>query len=63
MDVKLLLDEFSIIERKAVLQSFAERIKAGESQMKVTYTVPMPYHTPTAAQVEVLPFVQNGSPH
>ncbi|MBE0415293.1 MAG: hypothetical protein IBX36_01965 [Dehalococcoidia bacterium] len=53
----------SIVERKAFLKSFVERIEVDNSEMKVVYTVPMPPDNPAAETVGVLPFVHNGSPY
>lgn len=61
-DLKGLLEQSGIVEQKAFLKSFVERIEVGDSEVKVVYTIPMlPEASPTET-VGVLPFVQNGSP-
>ena len=56
-DLKALLEESSIVEQKAFLKSFVERIEVGDSEAKVIYTIPMlPGSSPTEA-VGVLPFI------
>jgi site-specific DNA recombinase len=61
-DLKALLEESSIVEQKAFLKSFVERIEVDDSKMKVIYTLPMPPDNPPAETVGVLPFVHNGPP-
>ena len=61
-DLKALLEESSIVEQKAFLKSFVERIEVDDSQTKVIYTIPMPPDNPSAETVAVLPFVHNGPP-
>jgi hypothetical protein len=39
-DLKQLLEEFGVVEQKAFLESFVERIEVGESETKVIYTIP-----------------------
>jgi DNA invertase Pin-like site-specific DNA recombinase len=61
-DLKTLLEESSIIEQKAFLKSFVDRIEVGDSEAKVVYTIPMlPDKSPSEA-VGVLPFVHNSPP-
>ncbi|MCL0047861.1 recombinase family protein [Dehalococcoidia bacterium] len=61
-DLKGLLEESEIVEQKAFLKSFVEKIEVGDSEVKVIYTIPMlPDSSPTEA-IGVLPFIQNGSP-
>ncbi len=61
-DLKSLLEVSSILEQKAFLKSFVERIDVGHSEAKVVYTIPMlPDKLPSEA-VAVLPFIQNGPP-
>ncbi len=61
-DLKGLLEESEIVEQKAFLKSFVEKIEVGDSEVKVIYTIPMlPNSSPTEA-IGVLPFIQNGSP-
>lgn len=61
-DLKALLVESSIMEQKAFLKSFVERIEVDDSEMKVVYTIPMSPDNPPAETVGVLPFVHNGPP-
>jgi len=63
-DLKALLEKSSIVERKAFLKSFVERIEVDNSEATVVYTIPvLPGPTPTATEaVAVLPFVHNGPP-
>ncbi len=61
-DLKQLLRESSIVERKAFLKSFVERIEVDNSEMKVIYSIPMPPDHPAMETVGVLPFVHN-RPH
>jgi len=61
-DLKALLEESSIVEQKAFLKSFVERIEVDDSKVKVIYTLPMPPDDPDAETVGVLPFVHNGPP-
>jgi site-specific DNA recombinase len=61
-DLKALLEESSIVEQKAFLKSFVERIEVDDSEMKVIYTIPMPPDNPLAETVGVLPIVHNGPP-
>jgi hypothetical protein len=60
-DLKGLLDESSIVERKVFLKSFVERIEVDDSQMNVVYTIPIPPDNPPTETVGVLPIVHNGS--
>ena len=61
-DLKVLLEESSIVEQKAFLRSLEERIEVGDSDVRVVYTIPMlPDSSPTEA-IGILPFIQNGSP-
>lgn len=59
-DLKGLLEESSIVEQKAFLKSFVERIEVDDSELKVIYTIPMPADNPPAETVGVLPFIHNG---
>lgn len=61
-DLKRLLEESSIVEQKAFLKSFVERIEVDDSEMKVVYTIPMPADNSPAETVGVLPFIHNGPP-
>ena len=61
-DLKQLLEESELVEKKAFLKSFVERIEVGESTAKVIYTIPMPPSNLTTETVGVLPFIQDGRP-
>ena len=61
-DLKALLEKSSIVEQKAFLKSFVERIEVDDAEMKVIYTIPMPPDNPPAETVGVLPIVHNGPP-
>lgn len=61
-DLKALLEQSSIVERKAFLKSFVERIEVGDSDVKLIYSIPMLPDTPTIETVGVLPFIQRGLP-
>lgn len=61
-DLKALLEGSSIVEQKAFLKSFVERIEVDDVEMKVIYTIPMPSDNPTAETVGVLPIVYNRPP-
>ena len=60
-DLKQLLEESELVEKKAFLKSFVERIEVDESEAKVIYTIPMPPANVAAETVGVLPFIQDGS--
>ena len=62
-DLKQLLSESGVVEKKVFLKSFIERIGVGESEAKITYTIPMPPNKMATETVGVLPFIQDGSPH
>jgi DNA invertase Pin-like site-specific DNA recombinase len=61
-DLRGLLEESGIVEKKAFLKSFVERIEVGDSDVKVVYTIPGPHEIPPTETVGVLPFIQNGPP-
>ena len=61
-DLKALLEESSIVEQKAFLKSFVERIEVDDSEVKVIYTIPIPPDKPPTETVGVLPFIHNGPP-
>jgi DNA invertase Pin-like site-specific DNA recombinase len=61
-DLKALLEESSIVEQKAFLKSFVERIEVDDSEMKVIYAIPVPPDNPPTETVGVLPIVHNGPP-
>jgi len=62
-DLKVLLEESSIVEQKVFLRSFVERIEVDDSEMKVVYTIPIPPDNPPTETVGVLPFVHNRPPY
>jgi len=59
-DLKVLLEESSIVQQKVFLKSFVDRIEVDESEMKVIYSIPIPLDNPPTETVGVLPFVHNG---
>jgi len=58
--MRMLIEESSIMSRKAFLRSFVERIEVDDSYAKVIYTLP-PDDPPTET-VGVLPIVHDGPP-
>ena len=62
-DLKQLLKEFGVVEQKAFLKSFVERVEVGESEAKVIYTISMPPNKMPTETVGVLPFIQDGRPY
>jgi site-specific DNA recombinase len=60
-DLKQLLEESELVEKKAFLKSFVERIEVGESEAKVVYTIPALAGSLATETVGVLPFIQDGS--
>jgi len=61
-ELKQLLERSELVEQKAFLKSFVERIEVGECDAKVIYTIPMPPRDLTTETVGVLPFIQDGRP-
>jgi len=61
IDLKQLLEESELMEKKAFLKSFVERIEVGESTAKVIYTIPIPPNNLDTETIGVLPFIQDGS--
>jgi hypothetical protein len=58
-----LIGSSSVMEKKAFLRSFVQRIDFGDNDVKITYTMPMlPERSPTE-DVAVLPFAQDGPPY
>ncbi|MDO8689611.1 MAG: recombinase family protein [Dehalococcoidia bacterium] len=62
-DLKALLEESSILEQKAFLKSFVERIEVDDSEAKVVYTIPVLPDSSASEAVGVLPFIHNGPPY
>jgi len=56
-DLSTLLKESSIVEQKAFLKSFVQKIEVGDSRVKVIYTIPMLTDRPPTETVDVSPFV------
>ena len=54
-DLRGLLEEADLTERKAFLRSFIERIEVNKKQVTVRYKLPLPQRGETKEQVEVLP--------
>ncbi len=61
-DLRGLLEESGMVQRRAFLRSFVERIEVGASDVRVVYTIPGPRETLPTETVGVLPFVQDGPP-
>ena len=61
-DLKALLEESTILEQKAFLKSFVERIEVDDSEAKVVYTIPVLPDSSASEAVGVLPFIHNGPP-
>jgi site-specific DNA recombinase len=59
-DLRVLLEQSSIVKQKTFLRSFVKKIEVSDSDVKIIYTLPvLPGGKP--AEVGVLPSVQNGS--
>jgi site-specific DNA recombinase len=57
-----LIGSTSVMQKKAFLRSFVQRIDVGDNDVKITYTMPMlPEKSPTE-DVGVLPFTHDGPP-
>jgi len=54
-DLRGLLEEADLIERKAFLRSFIKRVEVNKKQVTVHYNLPMPQNTQSREQVGVLP--------
>jgi hypothetical protein len=61
-DLKQLLKKSELVEQKAFLKSFMERIEVGESEVKVIYAFPMPPVNVAMQTVRVLFLIQDGRP-
>jgi len=61
-DLRQLLEEADLIERKAFLRSFIRRIEVHDGQVTVYYQLPMPPHGKDKEEVGVLPIVTFGEP-
>ena len=59
-DLRNLLAESCITEKRSFFKSFIERIEVDESQVKMYYNIPMPPHSVSEETVGVLPFVHHG---
>ena len=59
-DLRGLLEESDLTERKAFLRSFVKRIEIDEGQVTVLYTLPMPPDGKISESVGVLPIVTPG---
>jgi site-specific DNA recombinase len=58
--MRTLLEESSIMQKKAFLRSFVDRIEVDDEYAKVVYTMPMLPNNLAAETVGVLPFVHDG---
>ncbi|MFC2069023.1 hypothetical protein ACFLTP_08495 [Chloroflexota bacterium] len=61
-DLKEVLGSASIMEQKAFLKSFVERIDVSNSQLTVNYTLPMPPSNTEIETMGVLDFERYGRP-
>ncbi|MEK7681396.1 MAG: hypothetical protein AAB369_01045, partial [Chloroflexota bacterium] len=63
-DLKEFLEGSGIVERKAFLKSFVDRIEVDKVEATVVYTLPILPDTPNGGReaVGVLPFVNDGPP-
>ncbi len=59
-DLKQLLDQSELVEKRSFLKSFIESIEVEESTVKVIYTIPMPPSNLATETVGVLPFIRDG---
>jgi hypothetical protein len=62
-DIKQLLSESSIIERRAFLKSFVKNIEVGKEAVTVNYHLPMPPAKSDKDTLGVLPFIMSGRPY
>ena len=61
-DLRSLLSDGSIIERKSFIKSFVKEVKVTGNQACLTYTIPISKGGTTQEQIAVLPTVQHGGP-
>ena len=61
-DLKNLLEESEITERKAFLRSFVSRIVVNEDKVRIEYRIPAPKNSVESIEAEVLPIVTLGGP-
>ena len=61
-DLRSLLSESSLVERKSFIKSFAKEARVTGNEVSLTYTIPMPPRDITKEKVSVLPIVQYGGP-
>ncbi len=54
-DLRALLNQADLTERKAFLRSFIKRIEVNKKQVTVHYNLPIPQGMPSKEQVGVLP--------
>ena len=59
-DLKNLLEESEITERKAFLRSFVSRIVVNEDKVRIEYRIPAPKNSVESIEAEVLPIVTLG---
>ena len=59
-DLKNLLEESEITERKAFLRSFVGRIVVNGDEVRIEYRIPVPKNSVESIEVEVLPIVTLG---
>ena len=61
-DFRALLSSASITEQKACLRSFVKGIEVSNSEVTVSYSLPLTLHNTEKESIGVLAFVQNGGP-
>lgn len=59
-DLRTLLGSASILEQKAFLKSFVQRIDVSSSEVTINYTLPLPPIESDRESVPVLAFIQDG---
>ncbi len=61
-DFRAFLQEGTLVERRALIRNFVERIEVAGDEATLTYTIPMPSDGVTTESASVLDFVQSGPP-
>jgi site-specific DNA recombinase len=61
-DLRSLLDESSLPERKAFIKSFVKEARVNDNEVSLIYTMPIPPQKITGEELAVLPIVHYGGP-
>jgi len=61
-DLRDLLDESPIMERKSFIKSFVKEAKVTGAEVSLIYTLPMSHRGITDDELAVLPIVRHGGP-